>query len=232
MLKIDQLLAQYPKTRPELSPKHREIYEKEYFLNREGQRPAEKISSYLESWMHKKIARHSLYPCLELGAGTLNHLVFEKNIAQYDVVEPFTNLYKLSERQNSVGKHYEALSDIPKHKRYKRIFSIAVLEHMVNLPKELSLSCDLLEADGIFMAGIPSEGGLFWHLGWRVSTGLSYFVRNGLDYGHLMRHEHVNTAEEIITLVKYFFSEVSVERFPLPFHHLSFYVHIEAKNPR
>lgn len=232
MKKIEELLSRYPKTRPDLSREHQEIYEKEYLLNREGLKPAEKISSYLEGWMHNKIARYSIYPSLELGAGTLNHLEFERNAIHYDIVEPFTNLYRHGERQSLIGKSYQTLSGIPKRKKYKRIFSIAVLEHMVDLPKELSLACDLLDDDGVFLAGIPSEGGFLWHLGWRVSTGLSYYIRNRLDYGELMRHEHVNTADEIITLIKLFFVDVSITRFPLPFHHLSLYVFIEAKNPR
>ena len=30
---------------------------------------------------------------LEIGAGTLNHLKYEKNFSEYDIVEPFKNLF-------------------------------------------------------------------------------------------------------------------------------------------
>ena len=49
-------------------------------------------------------------------------------------------------------------------------------------------------------ACIPSEGGAFWWLSWRLSTGMSYYIRTGLDYGVAMRHEHVNTAPEIVAI--------------------------------
>jgi len=68
-------------------------------------------------------------------------------------------------------------------------------------------------------------------LGWRCSTGLSYYLRTGLDYGKLMRHEHINTAPEILAIVRHVFSSVVVRRFPLPHHHLSFYTYLEARSP-
>jgi hypothetical protein len=46
-----------------------------------------------------------------------------------------------------------------------------------------------------------------------------------------MRHEHVNTASEIMAVVRYLFRDVHVSRFPLPWHHASFYAYIEARNP-
>ena len=84
----------------------------------------------------------------------------------------------------------------------------------------------------MFQAGIPSEGGLLWWLGWRLSTGLGFYLRTGLDYGVLMRHEHVNNAQEIIAVVTHFFENVTVVRFPTPICQLSFYSYIKAQRPR
>ena len=53
-----------------------------------------------------------------------------------------------------------------------------------------------LEADGVFQAGIPSEGGFLWGIAWRLSTGISYYLRTGLGYGVVMRHEHIDSAFE------------------------------------
>ena len=65
-----------------------------------------------------------------------------------------------------------------------------------------------------------------------MSTGLAYYLRNRLDYGVVMRHEHVNDAETILSVVHYFFDDVRVSRFPLPMHQLSFYGYIEARRPK
>jgi hypothetical protein len=55
---------------------------------------------------------------------------------------------------------------------------------------------------------VPSEGTILWGLGWRFTTGLEFRFKYGLDYGVLMRHEHVNTAAEIEGVLRVFFMNV------------------------
>ncbi|GAB2583718.1 hypothetical protein GCM10027066_26330 [Dyella jejuensis] len=226
---IQQLLSTYPRMRPELPAAHRAIYEEEYRSNREGVRAVEGLAKRMEEWMHFEVGGAPGDVLLELGAGTLNHVRFEVGALQYDAVEPFTALYEDSAARKHVEYVYASQAEIPKNHRYSRIVSIAVLEHMVDLPLELAYSVLHLDEDGVFKAGIPSEGGFLWWLGWRATTGAAYYLRHRLDYGVLMRHEHVNTAEQIIQLVRYFFADVKVRRFPFPVHHLSLYASIEAR---
>jgi hypothetical protein len=47
-----------------------------------------------------------------------------------------------------------------------------------------------------------------------------------------MRHEHVNSAREILQVLEYFFAQVEWTRFPSPWHHLSFYTVASAAMPR
>jgi hypothetical protein len=231
-LDVKTILKSYPRNRPILSWDAHKIYEQEYSLNREGKTTVTKIVEWLESWMHKQIAKQTFHSVLELGAGTLNHIQYEReNVCVYDIVEPFKNLYLNSKYIHKIRNIYDYLSDIPLSSRYERILSIAVLEHMTDLPKELALSVQHLEKDGVFQAGIPSEGAALWGLAWRCSTGISYRLRTGLSYEELMRFEHVNRADEILALVRYFFETVTIKRFPLPFFHSSFYTYIEARNP-
>ena len=229
---IKRLMASYPRERPPLPPAHRRIYEQEYKLNRNGERPIEALAGKLEAWMHRQAARHHRVPVLELGAGTLNHLAFEPGVQPYDIVEPFQGLYQGRPWLQCVRDVFPSQDSIPDDRRYRRIISIAVLEHMSDLPRELAHSGLLLENGGLFQAGIPSEGGLLWWLAWRPTTGVAYYLRNRLGYGVHMRHEHLSRAPEILALVGYFFDELRVRRFPLPHHHLSFYVYIEARGPR
>ena len=229
--RIKELLSSYPRKRPPLTAMHEKLYIQEYKRNREGDGKVNNLAQKLEIWMHHQITTHQSENLLELGAGTLNHLEYENPNTVYDIVEPFTELFQNSLQLDHVDGVYSSLEDIPKDKKYSRIISIAALEHMTNLPLEIAMSATHMENSSIFQAGIPSEGGFLWWLGWRCTTGVSYWLRNGLDYGILMRHEHVNKAWEIITIINYLFENVKIKRFPTPIHTLSFYTYIEATRP-
>lgn len=231
-MSIADLLRTYPRERPPLSPEHAKVYAEQYRLNREGARPIEGIAQRLERWMHRRVASVTGGPVLELGAGTLNHRRYEDAAVAYDVVEPFRELYRDSPETAKVRAFYDDVAEVPADRRYARIISIAVLEHMENLPLDVARAVLHLDDGGVFQAGIPSEGGFLWGFAWRFSTGLSYRLRTGLDYGVVMRHEHVNSAPEILELVRHLFGDVRLARFPLPAFHASFYTYLEARGPR
>jgi hypothetical protein len=72
-------------------------------------------------------------------------------------------------------------------------------------------------------------------MGLRVAIRHGYRISSActrLDYGRLMRYEHVNSEEDIIAVSEYFFGQVQVARFPLPHKHLSLYTYVEARLPR
>lgn len=225
------ILARYPKQRPPLPPAYQRIYEREYKLNREGGSFVTSLSSRLEAWMHRRVADAPPDEVLEIGAGTLNQLQYEAPQKRYDVVEPFAALFEGSPALARVGAIYPDIAQVPAGRRYGRITSVAVLEHLEDLPGIVARSALMLRDDGTFQAGIPTEGGLAWGLAWHLTTGVAYWLRNRLDYGVLMRHEHLNSAVEIEAVVRSFFAEVRISRFPLPFRHLSFYSYLEARHP-
>jgi len=66
----------------------------------------------------------------------------------------------------------------------------------------------LLAPGGQLRIGIPSEGTLLWTLGWTLTTGMEFRWKYGLNYGVLMKHEHVNTAAEIESVLRAFFKSV------------------------
>ena len=231
-MNIEALLQTYPRVRPPLTAAHKAVFAEQYKLNREGSRPVEFLAQKLEEWMHRRVAGTCGSPVLELGAGTLNHLRFELPTDEYDIVEPFHELYANRPDIHRIRTFYDRVADIPRQQSYTRVISIAVLEHMESLPAELALAAVRLGRNGVFQAGVPTEGSALWWLGWRFSTGMSYYFRTGLDYGTVMRHEHVNSSAEIEAFVNYLFADVRIQRFPFPWKHLSFYTYVEAKNPR
>lgn len=230
---FESVALRFPKVRPRLPDSYQRIYSEEYAFNRGSCGGLGRIVRWLEEWMHRWVARQgSGFPVLELGAGTLNHIRFEDEQGEYDIVEPFTLLHseKTMELQR-IRDSFADISEITDTRRYRRIISIAVLEHLTDLPLVLAQAVLLLDSDGAFLAGVPSEGGMTWGGAWRCTTGLSFRLRRGLPYQRLMRHEHINDVTEIETVIRYFYRDVMRFRFPLPWLHGSFYTCFRATKP-
>ncbi len=209
------------------------IYTKHYLDNRDGSGGLTRLKNWLEGWMHERVAaRQHGIRLLELGAGTLNHLRYEPPGLEYSCVEPFKDLWQGRPELGRLHSMYSDLNDVPAGRQFDRILSIAVLEHVLDLPTLIARSALMLAEDGIFQAGIPAEGGALWGLAWRMTTGVSFWLRTGLPYGEMMRHEHVNDASEIQQLLEFYFEKIDVEHFPMPHQHLSFYYSLVARRPR
>jgi hypothetical protein len=210
------------------------VFAQYYKENRSGGSAAASLSQKLESWMHRQVAADigggAVKATLELGAGTLNQLGYERFTAPYDVVEPFAELYLDARDRGRIRHAYADIAEVPKAARYQRIISVAALEHICDLPLVLARSAQLLTADGVFRAAIPAEGGLLWRLGWSVATGLEFALRHRLDYGEVMRHEHINTAAEVERLVSTLFADVEVKSFGIG-RQFSLYRFLAARGP-
>ncbi|MEN3368777.1 MAG: hypothetical protein V7609_920 [Verrucomicrobiota bacterium] len=227
--------SKFPKERPPLPPEYAAIYLKHYKNSREGNSQILGLAQQAERWMHKKVAedvkRSPTKSTLEIGAGTLNQLPYEPPSASYDIVEPFSELYQSSTHLYRIRTIYHDVSDVPRDATYDRITSVAVLEHLCNLPELVARSGLLLARDGQFRAGIPSEGTILWRLGWKTTTALDFRLRYKLDYEVLMGYEHVNTAREIEEVLRYFFADIEESVFGLT-KSLSFYQFYACSKPR
>ena len=67
-------------------------------------------------------------------------------------------------------------------------------------------------------------------VGWKFTTGIEFRLRHGLDYGLLMRHEHVNNAKEICEVLCVFFKSIRRSVFGIA-PALSFYQFFECAEP-
>lgn len=202
------MFTSFPKIRPELPDNYKLIYAEHYKKNRDGNTSATSISQRMESWMHRKVAEDVILETnkytLEIGAGTLNQLRYEKS-TPYDVVEPFKQLYEKSVFLDRIDNVYADIDEIEVLARYDRITSIATFEHIENLPHVIAKAALLLKSDGCLRFAIPNEGTFLWKLGYKLTTGIEFRILYGLNYDVLMKHEHLNTANEIEDVVKYFF---------------------------
>lgn len=229
------IIDRFPKKREALPEEYSSIYKKHYQENRGGKTPASGIAQKMESWLHVQVAKdiiHSTSPksTLEIGAGNLNQLKYEHDGYQYDIIEPFEELYKGISLLSRIRRTYSDISQVPQDNRYDRITSIATFEHICNLPEVVARSGLLLSDGASLRASIPSEGTFLWALGWHLTTGLEFKLRYGLDYGRLMAYEHVNTAAEIESVLRHFFCSVKGKVFGLN-KAISLYQFFECKNP-
>ena len=72
------------------------------------------------------------------------------------------------------------------------------MEHLLDLPEDIKLCSKLLNNNGILQVAIPCEGEAAFTIGWKLTTGIHFKIKYGLDYSKLMEHEHVNSLEEIM----------------------------------
>jgi hypothetical protein len=231
--KINTMFEKYPKKRSKLPEEYREIYSIQFKENREGATKVTSISQKMETWLHKKVAADLKgklnRSTLEIGAGTLNQLHYE-NTRPYDIIEPFTELFFNSPLKEKIDTIYKDISEIDSTKKYERIISIATFEHITNLPEVVAQTCILLNKNGTLRVSIPNEGTLLWKLGWKLTTGVEFKIRYGLDYETLMRYEHVNSAQEIDEVIRYFYENVKCSYFGLN-RSLAFYRYYECSEP-
>jgi hypothetical protein len=201
----------YPKKRPQVDLEKLNKLLANYEANRLRKTAASKLSGFMEGWMHFKVAEDvksdNTKATLEIGAGNLNHLSFEQPKV-YDIVEPWKKLWEHSPALSRVRSVYNDISEILPGVSYDRIISIATFEHLTHLPQVVAMAVLLLNETGCMRVGIPNEGSFIWKTCWRLTTGLEYFIKTGNDYGLIMKYEHVNTANEIEEVLRYFFSDV------------------------
>lgn len=228
------MFENYPKVRTKLPLEFQEIYSEHYKNNREGGTSASSVAQKMEAWLHHKVAKDlkdgKNRSTLEIGAGTLNQLMYE-NTAPYDIIEPFHELFINSKFKNRVNKVYNDIDEISELNKYDRITSIATFEHITDLPKVVAKSCILLNEHGTLRVSIPNEGTILWKMGYKFTTGVEFKLKYGLDYSILMNYEHVNTADEIEQVLKYFYGKVKCSCFGLN-RTFAFYRFYECSNPR
>lgn len=224
----------YPKKRSDLPESFQTIYKNHYKSNRNGETSASSLAQKMESWLHKKVAadvsKKHTKKTLEIGAGTLNQLKYEQS-SYYDIIEPFFDLYSDSEYLNKIENIYTDIDEINLNTTYDRITSVATFEHIIDLPKVVAKSCLLLDSKGTLRTSIPNEGTFLWKLGWKMTTGLEFKLKHGLNYETLMKHEHVNNAYEIEEILNYFFDYNKCHVFGIN-KKIALYRFYESKGPK
>jgi SAM-dependent methyltransferase len=227
--KYFQISNRFPKKRITLSDEYLKVYTEHYIANRGGVGFTNSLGQKMESWLHRKASNKMGCDILELGAGNLNHVKYERSFINYDIIEPFKDLYQNSADIKKIRNIFSSTSDV--NHKYDKIISIATLEHLTNLPNEIELCKNLLKPNGIFQIGVPCEGEFAFKFASFLTSGLSFKLKYNLDYKKIMEYEHINSLDEIMTIVEHNFKIINFCRSPFifPIKNLSFYAFIECK---
>lgn len=219
-----------------LPPKYQKIYQQVYKDYASSKGILRTLTHFIESWYHKKVGQvlaNDNPRILEIGCGSLNHVKYENHFSLYDVVEP--QLYLLENAnpidQALINNRFLDLNSLSRNTQYDKIISIACLEHILNLEDHIHHIKIRLSPGGKFAAAIPAEGEFMWWLSWRLSTGIAFWLKYKLDYGVIMRYEHVNTAKKIERLLRSSFRDVKQRSFPFCLKHFRIYLFFECSNP-
>ncbi len=231
------MFQNFPKKRHGLPSEFKKVYLKWCILNRTGGTPANCLGKKMESWLHKQVAddllkskeKLSNISTLEIGAGTLNQLNYEPVVGPYDIIEPCNDFVYNSENKKKLRNHFKDISNIS-HSHYDRITSCATFEHLSDLPYVVAKTGLLLNTNGSLRISIPNEGSFLWMLCWKISTGIDFYIRYHMNYAILMRYEHINTANEIFSVLNYFYNSVKIKFFGFS-KNWSIYHFYECNNP-
>lgn len=168
---------------------------------------------------------------LELGGGAMPHLrwVDRGSIGRYTISDTRETLEKL--RHSPLHREYEDLityhvfEDDPdfskllaEHGPFSRIIASHVWEHIPDPEGALKRWVELLEAEDVLSIGLPCDPGLAWRLGQRLSARKFMKLYGGTfaDYDLHMAHEHVNSAQRLLKIFRYYFPRAQERFFPFP----------------
>lgn len=175
---------------------------------------------FLERFNHSvaKLPHKSGSKTLEIGAGLGEHLRYERTDQDYHCLEYREELCRtLTDRIDAARVHrgdIQRRQDQWADKSFDRVIAIHVLEHLPSLPDAIREISRLLKDDGVFDVVLPCEGGVAYWLARKMSAERLFRRRFKMDYGPIIRSEHVNTHAEVIGLLRRFFKVERVRFFP------------------
>ena len=155
---------------------------------------------------------------LEIGAGIGAHLAFEDLTSQdYFVIERRAEFCRRLEQLLPAG--HVICGDIEERQplpdgSFDRIIAIHVLEHLRDLPRALDEISRLLRPGGAFDVVLPTEGSLAYEVARKISAERLFRRRFRTDYTPIVRSEHVNTFDEVRTLMTSVFAVETSRYFP------------------
>lgn len=156
---------------------------------------------------------------LEIGAGTGGHIAHEDLSNQsYYCIELRQHLAdRIMQRFPKVHAVVgDCQKNIPFDDNYfHRVLATHVLEHLTDLPSALDQIKRVLAPGGLVSVVLPCDPGLAYEFARRISSERIFKKRYGVPYDWFIFREHINSPEEILTLLRQRFKPMRIEYWPL-----------------
>jgi phosphatidylethanolamine/phosphatidyl-N-methylethanolamine N-methyltransferase len=160
---------------------------------------------------------------LEIGAGTGEHFPFVRHtFNEYTLTDLDPKILdvaknKLGAIDRGVIKFEEQSGDSLSYSdnTFYRIVAAHVLEHIYKPHIALKEWYRVLKNGGVITILIPTDPGLAWRLGRHLGPR-KRAIAQGIPYDYLMAREHVNSCNNLIAILRHYFSEVKDVWWPFP----------------
>ena len=211
---------QWPKAVPPLDPEQQRISDDfirhwhEVLPNKYGA-----VEDFNQTYPLRVLPDQAQFSTLEIGAGIGAHLVFEDLSRQdYHCIELRQNMAdaikaRFPDVTTTVG---DCQKNLPYSDNFfDRVVVVHVLEHLPDLPTCLDEIRRVLKPGGIFSVVLPCDPGLAYEVARKISAERIFRKRYKLPYGWLIRREHINSPDEILSLLDERFVELDRSYYPL-----------------
>ena len=160
---------------------------------------------------------------LEVGVGPGEHLSFVRHSFDQYVLTDLDAKTLAAARNNLKGKHYGKLLFETQNgaelsyedNSFDRLIATHVLEHIYQPHLVLKEWRRVVKNGGLLSILIPTDPGLAWRLGRNLGPKKNALAQ-GIDYDYVMAREHVNSCNNLIALMRHYFSEHREAWWPFP----------------
>lgn len=182
-----------------------------------------KFLSASHHWAEQNFPKTDHYEkVLEVGAGTGTHIFsVEHQCDEYwitDLNEEMLSNPISDEKPINIGKVLYAVEDASKlsfeDNSFDRLIAAHVLEHLPNPHLVLSEWARVVRPGGYLTILLPCDPGAGWRLG-RSLMVRQKFKALGFDYDYWMAREHINSINNLVALIRFYFTDIEESWKPL-----------------
>ena len=158
---------------------------------------------------------------LEVGAGTGEHIKHIRHrFNEYWVTDanlPMLNQATEKAVPNINGRVFIQKEDATKLSfvdgSFDRVIAAHILEHINKPHKALREWARVIKPGGVLSLVLPCDPGFAWRFG-RMIGPRKKFQEAGIDYDYWMSREHVNSINNLVTFVRYYFPVIREQWLP------------------